>query len=256
MAPHRATARLQPSVNGDSVIERQKQAAARAAAALIEDGMRVGLGTGSTVAHLLPAIVARGLQGLRCVATSPTTELTARALGLTIEELDAVGELDIAIDGADQIDPRGWLVKGGGAAQTREKIVAAASRRFVVIASAEKAVATLSPPVPLEVLRFGARRTLAEVGDARLRAGMVSPAGNPERPGGEPKNPDHALESPDGNLIADYLGPVDDPVSLAARLSATPGVVEHGLFAPEMVSCILLAGAGGIERREGGKSGS
>jgi ribose 5-phosphate isomerase A len=232
MATDRATARLQPSVSDDAVVERQKRAAAEAAAELIEDGMRVGLGTGSTVAHLLPAIAARGLRGLRCVASSPATERAARALGLDVEELDAVGELDIAIDGADQIDPQGWLVKGGGAAQTREKILAAAARRFVVIASAEKAVAKLGPPVPLEVLRFGVERTLAEVGDSRLR--------------GE-------LESPDGNLIADYFGPIGDPAELAARLSATPGVVEHGLFAPEMVSCVLVAGAGGIERRTGAK---
>ncbi len=215
-----------------SDVERHKRAAAEAAAALVTDGMRVGLGTGSTVAHLLPALAARALRGVRCVATSPATESAARALGLTVEELDAVGELDIAIDGADQIDPSGWLVKGGGAAQTREKIVASAARRFVVIASSEKAVQALSPPVPLEILRFGARHTLAAVGDARLR--------------GE-------LESPDGNLIADYLGPVGDPISLSARLSATPGVVEHGLFAPELVSEILIAGADGVERRAGAK---
>ena len=213
-------------------IERHKRAAAEAAAALVEDGMRVGLGTGSTVAHLLPALAARALSELRCVATSPATESAARALGLTVEELDAVGELDIAIDGADQVDPSGWLVKGGGAAHTREKIVASASRRFVVIVSAEKVVQALNPPVPLEVLRFGARHTLAAVGEARLR--------------GE-------LESPDGNLIADYLGPVEDPISLSGRLSATPGVVEHGLFAPELVSDILIAGEHGVERRAGGK---
>ncbi len=235
MAPDRATARRKPPLSDASPVEsveRYKRAAAEAAAALLEDQMRVGLGTGSTVAYLLPALAARGLRGLRCVATSPATENAARALGLSVEELDAVGELDIAIDGADQIDPSGWLVKGGGAAQTREKIVAAASRRFVVIASAEKAVAALGPPVPLEVLRFGSRRTLAEVGDARLR--------------GE-------LESPDGNLIADYFGPIGNPADLAARLSATPGVVEHGLFAPQLVSEILIAGEHGVERRAGGR---
>ncbi len=128
-----------------SDVERHKRAAAEAAAALVTDDMRVGLGTGSTVAHLLPALAARGLRGVRYVATSPATERAARALGLAVEELDAVGELDIAIDGADQIDPSGWLIKGGGAAQTREKIVAAAARRFVVIASAEKAVQMLRP---------------------------------------------------------------------------------------------------------------
>jgi ribose 5-phosphate isomerase A len=215
-----------------SDVERYKRAAAEAAATLVEDGMRVGLGTGSTVAHLLPALAARALSDIRYVATSPATENAARALGLRVEELDALGELDIAIDGADQIDPSGWLIKGGGAAQTREKIVAAASRRFVVIASAEKAVRVLSPPVPLEVLRFGAQHTLAAVGDARPRGD---------------------LESPDGNLIADYFGRIEDPSRLSQRLSATPGVVEHGLFAPEMVSDILIAGEHGVEHRTGAK---
>jgi ribose 5-phosphate isomerase A len=232
MASDRPTERQQQPLSDASLVESHKRAAAQAAAKMVDDGMRVGLGTGSTVAYLLPALADRKLRGLRCVATSPATERAARALGLTVEELDAVGELDIAIDGADQIDPQGWLVKGGGAAQTREKIVAAASRRFVVIASAEKAVAALGPPVPLELLRFGSGRTLAELGDARLR--------------GE-------LQSPDGNLIADYLGPVADPARLAARLSETPGVVEHGLFAPELVSEILIAGEHGVERRAGGK---
>ena len=129
----------------DSPTERLKRAAAQAAAAMVQDGMRVGLGTGSTVAFLLPALAERGLRGVRCAATSPATEQAARALGLTVEDLDAVGELDIAIDGADQVDPNGWLVKGGGAAQTREKIVAAAARRFVVIVSAEKVVAGTAP---------------------------------------------------------------------------------------------------------------
>jgi ribose 5-phosphate isomerase A len=218
---------------GDSPTEGYKRAAAEAAAEMVEDGMHVGLGTGSTVAFLLPALAERRLRGLRCVATSPATEHLAQTLGLNVEDLDAVGELDIAIDGADQVDPAGWLVKGGGAALTREKIVASAARRFVVIVSAEKAVPALGPPVPLELLRFGVERTLTELGQARLR-------GN--------------VESPDSNPIADYFGPiVPSPADLAARLSATPGVVEHGLFAPEMVSCVLIAGAGGIERRAGGK---
>ncbi len=194
--------------------------------------MRVGLGTGSTVAYLLPAIADRECKGLRCVATSPETELAARALDLTVEALDDVGELDIAIDGADQIDARGWLIKGGGGAHTREKIVAVSARRFVVIASAEKAVAELAPPVPLELVPFGVQHTLLNLDHARLR---------------------DVEQSPDGGLIADYLGPVGDPRELAARLSATPGVIEHGLFAPELVSLILIAGEGGVERRAGAK---
>jgi len=232
MAPPRATGRKQRRLSADDATTRYKRAAARAAAEMVRDGMRLGLGTGSTVAQLLPALAARELHDLTCVATSPATERAARGLGLTVRSLDDVGELDMAIDGADQVDPRGWLIKGGGAAHTREKIVAAASRRFVVIASAEKAVSALGPPVPLELLRFGLRSTLAAVGNARLREG--------------------AGVSPDGGLIADYWGPVGDPRRLAARLSAIPGVVEHGLFAPEMVSLILIAGEAGVERRAGG----
>jgi ribose 5-phosphate isomerase A len=197
--------------------------------------MRVGLGTGSTVAQLLPAIAGRGFKDLRCVATSPATEVAARALGLRVQALDEVGELDIAIDGADEIDPRGWLVKGGGGAHTREKIVAVSARRFVVIASGEKAVEELTPPVPVELLGFGVKRTLLALDPARLR---------------------DAPPSPDGGLIADYLGPVGDPGQLAAWLSATAGVIEHGLFAPELVSLILIAGEAGVQRRAGGKPGS
>jgi ribose 5-phosphate isomerase A len=199
---------------------------------MLENGMHVGLGTGTTVAHLLPAIAERGLQSMRYVSTSPRTEQAAVELGLEIEDLDQVGPLDVAIDGADQIDPSAWIIKGGGGALTREKIVASAAKVFVVIASQDKSVPQLSPPVPLELLRFGARCTLAELAGARLR---------------------EAAESPDGGLIADYLGPVGDPRELSARLSATPGVIEHGLFAPEMVSVILIGGERGVQRLAGGK---
>jgi ribose 5-phosphate isomerase A len=214
--------------------ESQKRIAAQTAAALVSDGERVGLGTGSTVAYLLPALATRGLS-LRCVATSPATEQVARELGLIVEDLDALEHLDIAIDGADQIDPHGWLVKGGGGAHTREKIVATAAKRFVVIASADKVVQSLQPPVPLEILRFGAHITLASLGQAVLR---------------------DAPPSPEGNLIADYLGPVEDASALAARLSSTPGVVDHGLFAPELVSDILIAGVERVEHRTPEKKGS
>jgi ribose 5-phosphate isomerase A len=232
MASSRATARQRaPSLSYESAVAGQKRAAATAAAELVQDGMRVGLGTGTTVAYLLPAL-AGAHKRLRCVATSPATEMAARALGLTVVQLDEVDELDVAIDGADQIDPRGWLIKGGGGAHTREKIVAAAARRFVVIASADKAVGKLAAPVPLELVAFAVEHTLTAVGSSRLR---------------------DAERSPDGGVIADYYGPVGDPRELAARLSATPGVVEHGLFPPEMVSDILIAGEGPIERRAGAK---
>jgi ribose 5-phosphate isomerase A len=229
-------------------VEQLKRAAARAAAELVEDGMRLGLGTGSTVAHLLPALAERKLTGVRCVATSPATERAALALGLTVLDPDQLPELDLAIDGADQIDPAGWLIKGGGGAHTREKIVAAAASTFVVIASAEKAVERLQPPVPLELLRFGVHSTLHRIGPVRPRA--LSPAASrPERAIDDELR--DALVSPDGGLIADFHGEIGDPAALAARLSATPGVIGHGLFAPEMVSLMLIAGDHGVERRAG-----
>jgi ribose 5-phosphate isomerase A len=209
-----------------SAIEDEKQAAAEQAAGLVEDGMTVGLGTGTTVAYLLPVLAARRLN-LRCVATSPRTERAARELGFFLEPFDALDRLDLTIDGADQIDPAGWLVKGGGAAHTREKVVAAASDRFVVIGSSDKLVEAIGPPVPLELLPFGVRATLRALGPAELRD--VPP-------------------SPDGGVIADYLGPVEDPADLADRLAAVPGVVEHGLFPPELVSEVLVARAGRVER--------
>lgn len=196
----------------------EKRAAAEEAARLVENGMILGLGTGSTVGFFLRALAARGLEIL-CVSTSGQTEQAARALGLRVEPFETLDRLDLAVDGADQIDPGGWLVKGGGGAHTREKIVAAAADRFLVIASADKLVQTLAPPVPLEILSFGVQATLRALGAAELR--------------GVPR-------SPDGGVIADYVGPVDDPGELAERLAATPGVVEHGLFPPELVSEILI----------------
>jgi ribose 5-phosphate isomerase A len=210
--------------------DREKQLAAEAAAELVEDGMRVGLGTGSTVGYLLPALARRALS-LRCVATSIATEDAARRLGLAVESFSgpqALGELDIAIDGADQVAPSGWLVKGGGAAHTREKAVAAAADRFVVIVSSEKLVERLAPPIPLELLEFGLAATLERLGTVELR---------------------DAPRSPDGGVIADYTGPVDDPAALATRLSATTGVVEHGLFPADLVADVLVGRGDGVEHR-------
>jgi ribose 5-phosphate isomerase A len=227
-----ATGREQPPLSEAEAIARYKRAAACAAAELVQDGMRLGLGTGSTVAYLLEALGERELNDVRCAATSPATERAASALGLTVLGLDELGELDLAIDGADQVDAGGWLIKGGGAAHTREKIVAAAARRFVVIVSAEKSVAELHAPVPLELVPFAVQTTLAKLAPAELR---------------------DVPRSPDGGMIADYLGPIDDARALAQRLNATPGVVEHGLFEPELVSTILVAGEAGITERAGGK---
>jgi ribose 5-phosphate isomerase A len=209
-------------------IEDEKRAAAEAAATLVEDGMRVGLGTGSTVRYLLPALAQRPL-ALRCVATSPATQSLAEELGLVVEPFETLEALDIAIDGADQVAPDGWVIKGGGGAHTREKVVAAASARFVVIASSDKVVGALAPPVPLELLSFGLPATLRLLGDARVRAATPP--------------------SPDGCVIADYLAAFDDPRALADRLDRTPGVVDHGLFPATIVSDVLIARGEEVEHR-------
>jgi ribose 5-phosphate isomerase A len=212
-------------------LDAEKRIAAEAAAELVEDGMAVGLGTGSTVAHLLPALAERGLD-LTCVATSPATEKHARELGIMVERFDTIEALDIAIDGADQVAPDGWLVKGGGGAHTREKIVAAAAERFVVIADSSKPVERIGAPIPLELYPFGLASTLlrvaGELGEVALRDG--------------------APASPDGGVIADYLGKVTDPAELATMLSAIPGVVDHGLFPASMVTEVLVGRGDEVER--------
>src|SRR3712207_3842615 len=131
--------------------------------------MRLGLGTGSTVDFLLPLVAERGLRDLRCVATSEATERQARELGLPVEPFDTLTTLDLAIDGADEVAPDRWLIKGGGGAHTREKIVAAAAERFVVIVDESKLVDALTWAVPVELLPFGLAATLERLGDAKVR---------------------------------------------------------------------------------------
>lgn len=206
-----------------------KLAAARAAVALVEDGMRLGLGTGSTASVMVRVLAARvaaeGLR-LRCAATSKATAELAESLGLRIETLDQIGWLDLTIDGADEVDGLLHLIKGGGAAHLREKVVAAASDRMVVIADPGKVVETLGAfPLPVEVLEFGfettrklIRRALEEL-DLGGREVLQRLRGS------------DAVVTDEGNLILDLrLGEIPDPVALARALSAIPGVVEHGLF--------------------------
>ena len=207
----------------------EKRLAAEAAAELVESEMTVGLGTGSTVAYLLPALARRGLTGIRCVATSVATEEQARELGVPVEDFDRLQRLDIAVDGADQVTPDGWLIKGGGGAHLREKIVAAAAERFVVIADSSKPVPSLRGPVPLELFGFGAASTLARLGD-EVKLRDVPP-------------------SPDGGVIADYRGGgLEDPAALAALLECDPGVAAHGLFPPDMVSEVLIGKGDAVDR--------
>ena len=208
--------------------DREKRLAAEAAATLVQDGMTVGLGTGSTVAFLLPALAARRLS-IRCVATSDETLRRANELGLPVEQVDTIDLLDIAIDGADQVTPEGWLIKGGGGAHTREKIVAASASRFVVIGDSTKPTSVLRSPVPVELLSFGLPATLRHLGSVTVRRGWPP--------------------SPDGGVIADYHGLIDDPAGLAAWLAATPGVVGHGLFEPRLTSDVIIGHGGAVEHR-------
>jgi ribose 5-phosphate isomerase A len=211
-------------------LEAEKRLAAEAAAELVQGGMVLGLGSGSTVAYLLPALAARRLD-VRCVATSPATERVARELGLHVETFAgpaAPSRLDLAIDGADQVAADGWLVKGGGGAHTREKAVAAAAERFVVIVDSSKLVERVQAPVPLELSEFGLAATLQRLGAVALR--------DTER-------------SPDGGVIADFTGSFGEPQELAERLAAEPGVVEHGLFPPRIVSEIVVARGDAVEIR-------
>ena len=209
-------------------IPAEKRAAALAAAALVEDGMLVGLGTGTTVAELVPAL-GRRHPAITCVATSPETAELAVAQGLDVRPFSDIARLDLAIDGADQVDPVGWLVKGGGGAHTRERIVAAAADRFVVIVSSDKPVERLHPPVPLELLAFGLAATLHALPDTVLR---------------------DAPPTPDGGILADYHGDIGDPWQLAERLDAVPGLVSHGLFPPSMVTTVLVARGDEVEARQ------
>ena len=211
----------------DNRIDQEKLAAAETAARLIEPGMVVGLGTGSTVSYLLRALARRAID-IRCLATSPRTETIARSLGLNIEPFGTIDRIDIAIDGADQIAPDGWLVKGGGAAHTREKIIANASDRFVIIADSGKTVDVIAAPIPVELLAFGLPATVRRLQPLHLRDVPLSP---------------------DNGVIADYAGDVSDPSTTANLLSATPGVVDHGLFPPSLVSDIIIASNGSVTHR-------
>lgn len=219
-----------------------KRAAAEAAADQVADGMVVGLGTGSTVRFLLERLAKRiqneGLK-IRGVATSRDTMVRAEALRIPMLELDQVDELALAIDGADEVDPRKHLIKGGGGALTREKLVALAAKRFVVVADIEKQVDLLGRafPLPIEVLPFGwthTSRRLAALGfSTQLR----------RQEGGEPWTSDN------GNLILDCSSDgMADPPGMARQLDAVSGVVEHGLFCA-MADEVILAHPDGSIRR-------
>ena len=202
--------------------EEEKEAAGRAAARLVRDGDIVGLGTGSTAYFAVAALGERVKSGLKIIGipTSVRTADVARAVGIPLTTLGEHPEIDITIDGADEVDPKLNLIKGGGGALTREKVIATASKKMVVVADSGKLVPVLGKfPLPVEVIAFA--RTVVEKKIVSL--------------GGSPKLRVKADGSPfvtdNGNQILDCgFGKIADPPALARELSGTPGLVEHGLF--------------------------
>lgn len=205
-----------------------KRAAAAHALGFVEPGMRLGLGSGSTAAWFVRLLAERVRDGLdvACVATSSGTARLAGEGGIRLSALDDLGRLDLTIDGADEVDPDLGLIKGGGAALLQEKIVAAASDRFIVVADAGKRITTLGAfPLPVEIVRFCWRTTEAAVAALLERADVASRAVAPRMAGGE------LLVTDEGHYLLDLgLGRIGDPAALGAALNGVPGVVEHGLF--------------------------
>ncbi|MFN3583031.1 ribose-5-phosphate isomerase RpiA [Phenylobacterium sp.] len=223
--------------------ESQKQAAGEAAAALVEDGMVVGLGTGSTAAWFVKALAARGLD-IVGVPTSQATADLATSLGIKVAELGETREIDLTVDGADEIGPGLSLIKGGGAALLREKLVWEASRRCVVIADAAKHVPVLGKfPLPIEVVAFGHKTTALRICDA-LAECDIGIAPRLRLKDGQPVRTDG------GNLIYDAAcGRIEEPAVLAAALKSVTGVVDHGLFL-DLADKALIGGPGGVTTLE------
>jgi ribose 5-phosphate isomerase A len=215
-----------------SDLELEKQNAARAALDFVKDGQIVGLGSGSTSAYFIQFVgerVRAGLQ-IRGVPTSVRAQQLAEKCGITLTTLAEVGGLDVAVDGADEFDPQLNLIKGGGGALLREKIVASAARQFIVIADSNKQVPVLGTfPLPVEVIGFAESLLMRKL--SRMGANPVlrrSADGTP-------------YKTDEGHHILDcHFGKIPDPPALARTLSDTPGVVEHGLFI-NIASIVLLA---------------
>jgi ribose 5-phosphate isomerase A len=215
--------------------------AARAALAHVEDGMRLGIGTGSTAEEFVRLLAARMRERLSIIGV-PTSERTAalcRELGVPLTTLEETPELDLTVDGADEFDPELSLVKGGGGALLREKIVAAASRRMIVIADESKAVQTLGRfPLPIEVNPFGLKATELAVRRAAEALGLAGPVTLR-------MTKDAPFVTDGGHFILDAsFGRIPDPRALSSSLHSVPGVVEHGLFLG-LAQMAVVAGAGG-----------
>jgi ribose 5-phosphate isomerase A len=224
--------------------EALKRDAAAKALTFVEDGMRLGLGTGSTARHFVDLLAEKVRGGMKVVGV-PTSEVTRRqaeSLGVPLTTLDEVPELDLTVDGADEIDPALNLIKGGGGALLREKIVAAASARMIVIADASKRVDVLGRfPLPIEVNSFGLAATQRAIEKVLDRVGCAGPIHLRRTADG------HVFVTDGGHMILDAAcGRIPDPAALAAHLHAVPGVVEHGLFIG-LATFAIIASPGGAE---------
>jgi ribose 5-phosphate isomerase A len=223
-------------------VETHKRAAAASALSLVQAGMRLGLGTGSTAAQFVELLGERVRAGLKviAVATSEATRAQAERLNIPLTTLEDEPQLDLTVDGADEIAPDLTLIKGGGGALLREKIVAAASARMVVIADESKLVDVLGRfPLPVEISPFGAGVTRRAVEKVAAECGCPGPA-----PLRKAKN-GHAFVTDGGHWLIDaHLQRITDPPALARRLSAIPGVMEHGLFIGLAYTAILAGSAG------------
>lgn len=219
----------------------QKQIAGEAAAERVEAGMIVGLGTGSTAAWFVKALAARGLSGLRCVPTSEKTADLARELGLPLATLEDVSRIDLTVDGADEVGPGLALIKGGGAALLREKLVWEASDRCLVIADAAKVVPVLGAfPLPIEVVAFGHKATANRIMDVLTDHDIAMPARLRQADRG-------VVRTDGGNVIYDAkCQAIHDPVRLADDLKLITGVVEHGLFL-DLADEAIIGTDGGVE---------
>jgi len=224
-------------------VEAQKRAAAARAVDFVRPGMRLGLGTGSTAYHFVELLGERVRAGLDVVAvpTSEATRAQAAALGIALTTLDETPELDLTVDGADEIAPDLTLIKGGGGALLREKIVASASAKMIVIADQSKWVAALGRfPLPIEIAPFGAVATRRGIGTVVAALGCPGPAILRNGQDG------HAFVTDGGHWLLDaHLQRIADPQALADRLSAIPGVMEHGLFIG-LAWTVILAGPDGV----------
>jgi ribose 5-phosphate isomerase A len=223
--------------------EAQKLAAAARALEFVRSGMRLGLGTGSTARHFIELLADRVGDDLDVVAvpTSEVTRIHAERLGIPLCSLEETPELDLTVDGADEIDPDLNLIKGGGGALLREKIVASASKRMVVIADATKWVPVLGRfPLPIEVVPFGLAVTTRAVERACSEVGSTGPVLLRRNQSG------HAFVTDGGHWILDAaLGRISDPPGLATRLQAIAGVVDHGLFIG-LAQTVVLAAENGV----------